>query len=80
MCKPIAFASLLFLALSACAPSEDDQSWVALDDGAALGDLKADHATIPFRELDADVGERGDEETRVVLTSKASFEIGRAHV
>lgn len=74
MCKPIAFASLLFLALTACAPSEEDQTWVPLGDGADLEDTKADHATIPFRVIQDDVWDRGDEETRVVLTSAAAYE------
>lgn len=74
MIRPVALASLLFLGLSACAQPEDDQSWVSLEDGTVPADLKADHATVAFRVVEGDVGERGDEETRVVLTSRGAYQ------
>lgn len=66
---------LLLLSLTACALSDDDELVVELSDEAISDDGKADHLTIAFRELDdpQGVGDRGEVETRVVLTSRAAY-------
>ncbi len=66
---------LLILSLSACVLSDEDELHAELSDDALAEDGKADHLTVPFRELDdaQGLGDRGEVETRVVLTSRAAY-------
>lgn len=66
---------LLLLSLSACALSDEDVLVADLSEDALADDGKADHLTLAFRELDdpQGVGDRGEVETRVVLTSRAAY-------
>jgi hypothetical protein len=71
LCIPV----LLLLSLSACVLSDEDELHAELSDDVIAEDGKADHLTISFRELDdpQGVGDRGEVETRVVLTSRAAY-------
>src|SRR5688572_16791273 len=66
---------LLLLSFSACVASDEDELIAELSDDAIADDGKADHLTISFRELDdaLGIGDRGEVETRVVLTSRAAY-------
>ena len=67
---------LLFsVSVSACVLPDEDELHAELSDEALLDDGKADHLTISFRELDdaLGIGDRGEVETRVVLTSRAAY-------
>lgn len=75
MFRLLSFPLLLLLALSACVHSDEDELHADLADDALAEDGKADHLTIPLRELDdpQGIGDRGEVETRVVLTSAAAY-------
>lgn len=66
---------LIALSLSACVVADEDELHAELSDEALVEDGKADHQTITFRELDdaLGIGDRGEVETRVVLTSRAAY-------
>jgi hypothetical protein len=66
---------LLSLSLSSCVVADDDELHAELSADALTEDGKADHLTIAFRELDdtLGIGDRGEAETRVVLTSRAAY-------
>jgi hypothetical protein len=66
---------LLSVSVPACVSTDDDELHAELSDAALVEDGKADHLTIAFRELDdaQGIGDRGEVETRVVLTSRAAY-------
>jgi hypothetical protein len=71
----LSLSVVLLLSFSACVVSEEDELHAELSDDAIADAGKADHLTIAFRELDdaRGIGDRGEVETRVVLTSRAAY-------